>query len=292
MNEPTPPNSHSESRTPRPDWLKIRLPSGEAYFRLKSIMRRSGLHTVCESALCPNISECWSSGTATFMILGNICTRHCMYCAVTSGQPARVDPDEPARVADAVKLMGIRHAVVTSVTRDDLNDGGAEIFYLTAHAIRRTCQQTKIELLVPDFAGRRESVERVVEAHADVFNHNIETVPRLYDKVRPIARYERSLDVLRLAAELNSSSITKSGIMIGMGEEPEEVLSVFKDLRSVGCRYLTIGQYLQPSRQHHSVARFYTPDEFADLKTQAESLGFECVDSGPLVRSSYHARIE
>jgi len=276
----------------RPEWLKVRLPSGETYFRLRALMKGAHLHTVCESALCPNVAECWGSGTATFLILGSICTRRCLYCAVKSGTPGSLDWDEPGRVAEAVRQMNLRHAVITSVTRDDVEDGGAEIFRLTIFAIREKCPGATIEVLVPDFGGRRESIARVVEARPEVFNHNVETVPRLYPEVRPEAHYERSLEVLRHAAELDPALITKSGIMIGMGEETGEILSVFRDLRSAGCRYLTVGQYLQPSRRHHPVARYYAPAEFEELKREAEAMGFEYVVSGPLVRSSYHATVK
>ncbi|MBI2836827.1 MAG: lipoyl synthase [Acidobacteria bacterium] len=276
----------------RPAWLKIKLPTGESYFKLKALMRGSGLHTVCESALCPNIADCWGMGTATFMILGEVCTRRCSYCAVTSGRPPYLDRDEPVKVAAAVKEMGIRHAVITSVARDDLPDGGAEIFYETIQAVRANCPGTTIEVLVPDFRGRPESVEKVMEARPEVFNHNVETVPRLYREVRPSGRYDRSLDLLRLAGRIDSSVITKSGIMVGLGETADEVIAVLADLRDSGCRYLTIGQYLRPSREHHEVARYYTPEEFAALKDGALGLGFDDVVSGPLVRSSYHARIK
>lgn len=278
--------------SPRPDWLKVKLPTGETYFRLKSLIRSSGLHTVCESALCPNISDCWGHGTATFMILGEICTRSCAYCAVASGKPPLLDLEEPARVASAVASMKLRHAVVTSVARDDLSDGGAGIFARTIEAIRQRCPKTTIEVLVPDFRGRRDQIETVMAARPDVFNHNIETVPRLYKAVRPSSKYERSLDVLRVATEIDSRVVTKSGIMVGLGEESDEVRRVFKDLGEAGCRYLTVGQYLRPSVEHHPVEKYYSPEEFAELKAYAESLGFEDVVSGPLVRSSYHADIK
>ena len=273
----------------RPEWLKVRLPSGETYFGLKRIVRGSGLHTVCESALCPNIADCWGSGAATFMILGNTCTRRCGYCAVAKGQPAVLDLDEPRRVAAAVRRMGISHAVVTSVTRDDLPDGGAEVFSQTICEIRWACPGTTVEVLVPDFRGRRGSLERVVEARPDVFNHNIETVPRLFRELRPGADYAVSLDVLRLAAELDPAMITKSGIMVGLGENTDELLAVYEDLHRASCSCLTIGQYLQPARKLHPVVRYYSPREFEDLKSAAERMGFTNVLSGPLVRSSYHA---
>lgn len=277
---------------PRPHWLRVKLPASESYFRLRSLMRGSALHTVCESALCPNIGECWGSGTATFMILGSTCTRSCSYCAVTSGRPRGLDLKEPRRVADAVRTMGVRHAVVTSVARDDLPDGGAEIFHQTIRAIRGLCPETSIEVLVPDFRGRAESVTRVLDARPEVFNHNVETVPRLYREVRPSSRYERSLDVLRQAAAIAPEVITKSGLMVGLGETVAEIEVVLRDLRSVGCRYLTIGQYLRPSVDHHPIVRYYAPEEFRDLKAFADGLGFELVLAGPLVRSSYHAHVE
>ncbi|MEW6368947.1 MAG: lipoyl synthase [Acidobacteriota bacterium] len=285
-----------DSRDPRrpagrPDWLKVRLPSGETYFGLKRMMRGSELHTVCESALCPNIGDCWGSGTATFLILGNTCTRRCGYCAVAKGHPKGLDLDEPSRVAAAVSQMGIAHAVVTSVTRDDLPDGGAEAFNRTIRAIRQACPRTTIEVLVPDFRGRRESVQCVVDARPDVFNHNIETVPRLFRGIRPGADYAVSLDVLRIAMDLDSGMITKSGIMVGLGETEGELVAVFEDLHRAGCRCLTVGQYLQPSRKLHPVMRYYSPEEFRELKRVAEKIGFTNVLSGPLVRSSYHASV-
>ena len=274
---------------PKPQWLKARAPVGENYHDLKRLARSLGLHTVCESAQCPNIGECWHHKTATFMMLGNLCTRRCGFCAVPKGRPEPIDFDEPRRVAEAVAKLGLQHAVITSVNRDDDNLGGARAFALVIEEIRRQAPGCRVEVLIPDFQGDRESIRTVVEARPEILNHNTESVPRLYRVVRSGARYERSLELLRYSKELNPGAVTKSGVMVGLGEETHELLSVFRDLAAVGCDILTIGQYLRPSRDHLPMARLYTPREFAELKTEALRIGFRHVESGPLVRSSYHA---
>lgn len=257
--------------------------------RLKALLRRSNLHTVCEEARCPNIGECWDAGTATFMILGAVCTRSCGFCAVTSGRPAGLDWEEPVRVARAVKRMGLRHAVVTSVNRDDLPDGGAYIFAATIRWIRRLSPGTTVEALVPDMLGSAEALAMVMRARPGVFNHNVETVPRLYHRVRPRAIYQRSLTLLRMAKAQDGNVLTKSGLMVGLGEAGEEIAQVMSDLRDAGCDILTIGQYLRPSPKHLPIERYYHPDEFVALAALGRSLGFKHVEAGPLVRSSYHA---
>ncbi len=274
-------------RERRPEWLKARIPSGESYARIKSLIDGNHLHTVCEEARCPNMGECWNHGTATFMILGDICTRSCGFCAVTTGKPTELDADEPRRVAEAVQRMGIRHAVITSVNRDELYDGGAQIFAETIRHIRSLCPGTKVEVLIPDFKGDELALNIVLDAFPDVLNHNTETVPRLYPAVRPQAKYERTLELLDRAKR--RGFLTKSGLMVGIGEEAEEISSVMKDLRAVGCDILTIGQYLQPTKNHLPVARYVHPDEFAGWRGLGKELGFKHVESGPLVRSSYHA---
>ena len=274
---------------PKPEWLKARAPVGENYHALKKLARSLGLHTVCESAQCPNIGECWHHKTATFMMLGNLCTRRCGFCAVPKGRPEPIDFDEPRRVAKAVAVLGLQHAVITSVNRDDDLVGGARAFAMVISEIRSQAPGCRVEVLIPDFQGDRVAIEVVVEARPEVLNHNTETVPRLYRVVRSGARYQRSLDLLRFAKELNPRGVTKSGVMVGLGEETRELLEVFRDLAAVGCDILTIGQYLRPSRDHLPMARLYTPREFAELKAEALSMGFRHVESGPLVRSSYHA---
>ncbi len=274
---------------PKPEWLKARAPVGENYHSLKRLARSLGLHTVCESAQCPNIGECWHHKTATFMMLGNLCTRRCGFCAVPKGRPEPIDFDEPRRVAQAVAVLGLEHAVITSVNRDDDNLGGARAFALVIDEIRRQAPGCRVEVLIPDFQGDKESIRTVVEARPEILNHNTESVPRLYRVVRSGARYERSLDLLRHSKELSPGGLTKSGVMVGLGEETAELLDVFRDLAGVGCDILTIGQYLRPSRDHLPMARLYTPREFAELKTEALRMGFRHVESGPLVRSSYHA---
>jgi lipoyl synthase len=271
-----------------PPWLKVRAPGGPGYTQTIATVRGLGLHSVCQEARCPNIGECWAHRTATFMLLGDTCTRNCAFCAVAHGRPLAVDPDEPARVAEAVERLGLQHVVVTSVNRDDLPDGGATHFAATARAIKVRLPACRVEVLVPDFQGDRVAVATVTAAPVDVFNHNLETVPRLYRRARAGARYERSLDVLT-AARPRPGLLTKTGLMLGLGEEEHELLSVFHDLRTVGCDILTLGQYLRPSADHLPVTRYVTPEEFAALRSAALELGFRHVESGPLVRSSYHA---
>src|SRR5262245_58176869 len=283
---PLVPVSHRE---PKPPWLKVRAPGSPSYLRLKSLMRELSLHTVCEEAHCPNIGECWTHGTATFMILGDVCTRACGYCAVGHGRPAAIDSDEPARVADAVQKLGLEHVVVTSVDRDDVHDGGASIFAATIREIRARTPRTSIEVLIPDFRGDEGSLHAVLDAQPDILNHNTETVPRLYRLARSGGRYARTLELLDRSRRYAPAIATKSGIMLGLGEEREEILATLADLRRVGCAILTLGQYLRPSPAHLPMARYYHPDEFADLKTAALEMGFAHVESGPLVRSSYHA---
>lgn len=272
-----------------PEWIKARAPVGEAVFGLKRLVRDLDLHTVCEEAACPNLGECWSHGTATFMLMGDVCTRNCGFCAVGHGKPVALDPQEPERVGQAIARLQLRHVVVTSVDRDDLADGGAAHFAATAHAIRRHLPDCSIEFLVPDFKGREESVDTVVAAPIDILNHNTETVPRLYKIARAGARYERSLTLLARAKQRRPGIITKTGLMLGLGEERAELLDVFEHLVAVGCDILTLGQYLQPSRDHLPVVRYAHPDEFQDLRSEALRLGIRHVEAGPLVRSSYHA---
>ena len=282
---PATPDSH-----PRPPWLRVRFFGGQNYQDLKRILRTLDLHTVCESARCPNMGECWEHRTATFMILGNICTRACGFCAVPSGRPiSPPDEDEPERVAHAVERMGLRYAVVTSVNRDDQADGGAAIFAATIRSIRERVPGCKVEVLIPDFRGVWSALETVLEARPDVLNHNVETVPRLYSQVRKAAVYERSLELLLRAKQFAPRTPTKTGMMLGLGEHREEVLAAMEDLVRQGTDILTIGQYLQPTPEHLPVIRFVHPDEFAEYKQRGERMGFRHVESGPLVRSSYHA---
>jgi lipoic acid synthetase len=271
----------------RPDWLKARIPAGENFSRLKGIVGDHHLHTVCEEARCPNMGECWNHGTATFMILGDVCTRSCGFCAVKTGRPTELDANEPKRVAEAVKLLGLRHTVITSVNRDELYDGGAQIFAETIRQVRALNPFTKIEVLIPDFKGEEFALNIVLDALPDILNHNTETVPRLYRTVRPQARYDQSLQLLDRAKR--RGFLTKTGLMLGIGERPEEVLEVMNDLRTVDCDILTLGQYLQPTKDHLPVDRFVHPDEFAMFKEEGLKIGFKHVESGPLVRSSYHA---
>jgi len=278
-----------ETRPKRPQWLKAPAPVGENYRELKSLVTDLRLHTVCESAACPNVGECWNHRTATFMILGNVCTRRCGFCNIQKGEPLAVDYDEPRRVAEACAALGLRYAVVTSVNRDDRKDGGAELFALTIEAIRRRVPGCKIEVLVPDFQGSREAMRIVMDARPDVLNHNVETVPRLYRPVRAAARFERSLEMLSLAKSLRLEIPTKSGLMVGLGETSEEVLDVLRALRAHHVDIATIGQYLRPTPKHLPVLRYAAPEEFAAWKRAGEALGFTHVESGPLVRSSYHA---
>ena len=272
-----------------PPWLKVRAPGGPGFAETMATVRELGLHTVCQEARCPNIGECWGHRTATFMLLGDTCTRNCGFCAVTHGRPLAVDPAEPLRVASAVARLGLRHVVVTSVNRDDLADGGAAHFAATAGAIKRLLPGCRVEVLVPDFQGNLASVAEVVASPIDVFNHNLETVPRLYRRVRAGARYARSLAVLEAARRAREGLLTKTGLMLGLGETQEELASVFRDLRSIGCDILTLGQYLRPSGEHLPVERYLPPEEFVALGAEALALGFRHVEAGPLVRSSYHA---
>jgi lipoic acid synthetase len=276
-------------RVPKPDWLKVRAPGSENYHRLKGLMRSLGLHTVCEEANCPNIGECWHHGTATFMILGGTCTRSCGYCNVTHGTPAAADEQEPIKVASAIHALALDYVVVTSVDRDDLPDFGATHFARTIRETRDRIPSCRLEVLIPDFQGDRDALRIVLEARPDVLNHNIETVPRLYRTARPGGRYQRALDVLRNSREIAPAIPTKSGLMVGLGEEWDEVVQTLRDLREAGVSIVTIGQYLRPSLANLPMTRYYTPDEFAELKRIGLELGFGHVESGPLVRSSYHA---
>jgi lipoyl synthase len=276
-------------RAPKPAWLRAKAPVGDNFHNLKRLARGLGLHTVCESAQCPNIGECWNHKTATFMLLGDICTRRCGFCAVPKGRPQPIDWDEPRRVAEAVATLGLKHAVVTSVNRDDDNIGGARIFAETIREIRELTPDCRIEVLIPDFQGVEESLRIVLEAKPDLLNHNTETVPRLYRAVRSGARYERTLGLLENAKKFSPGMVTKSGVMVGLGESAEELVEVFQDLGSRGVDILTVGQYLRPSKDHLPIARFYAPEEFDYLRNEALRFGFRHVESGPLVRSSYHA---
>jgi len=278
-----------EKKLQKPDWLRIKLTAGENYTEIKQMMRTKTLHTVCEEARCPNIYECWTNRTATFMILGDICTRACRFCAVNTGLPTELDLQEPERVAEAAEQMDLRHCVVTSVARDDLADGGASIFAATIRAIRKRLPFCRVEVLIPDFMGNWDALQVVMDANPDILNHNIETVRRLSDRVRAKAKYERSLELLKRAKEMKPKIPTKSSIMLGVGEEREEILQAMDDLRAVDCNILTLGQYLQPTPKHLPVERYVHPDEFVELKQEGKNRGFRHVESGPLVRSSYHA---
>ena len=276
-------------RQPKPEWLRAKAPVGDNFHNLKKLARGLGLHTVCESAQCPNIGECWNHKTATFMLLGDICTRRCGFCAVPKGRPKAIDWDEPRRVAEAVATLGLKHAVVTSVNRDDDNVGGAKIFAETIREIRELVPDCRVEVLIPDFQGLEEPLRIVLEANPNVLNHNTESVPRLYRVVRSGARYQRTLDLLSNAKRWDPQMVTKSGVMVGLGETTNELIEVFHDLGSRGVDILTVGQYLRPSKDHLPMARFYAPAEFVYLKEEALKFGFKHVESGPLVRSSYHA---
>ena len=276
-------------KQPKPSWLRAKAPVGDNFHNLKKLARGLGLHTVCESAQCPNIGECWNHRTATFMLLGDICTRRCGFCAVPKGRPQAIDWDEPRRVAEAVATLGLKHAVITSVNRDDDNIGGARIFAQTIEEVRRVAPDCRVEVLIPDFQGIDEALRIVLEARPNVLNHNTETVPRLYRAVRSGARYERTLRLLERSKEISPNIATKSGVMVGLGEDIAELLEVFRDLAQRKVDILTVGQYLRPSRDHLPIARFYTPQEFEFLKVEALRMGFRHVESGPLVRSSYHA---
>ena len=276
----------------RPEWLRVKLPTGGNFAAIQSMMRGNALHTVCEEARCPNLGECWNNRTATFMILGRVCTRHCGFCAVQSGRPNELDLQEPERVAGVVEDMGLRHVVVTSVARDDLLDGGASIFAETIRAIRRRTPECSVEVLIPDFQGDWDALRLVMDARPDILNHNVETVERLSDHVRSKAKYPRSLELLRQAKLMEPSSFTKSSIMLGLGEEHEEIRRTLEDLRRVGVDIVTVGQYLRPTMHHLPLERYYTPDEFAEIRKEALDMGFAHCESGPLVRSSYHAHTQ
>jgi lipoic acid synthetase len=282
-------STRERETTRKPDWLRIKLATGGNYAELKDMMRSKTLHTVCEEARCPNIYECWANRTATFMILGDICTRACRFCAVKTGLPTELDLQEPERVAEAAEQMGLRHCVVTSVARDDLSDGGASIFVATIHAIRARLPLCSVEVLIPDFQGNWDALQHVMDAKPDILNHNIETVKRLSDRVRAKAKYDRSLELLQRAKAMAPSIPTKSSIMLGLGETWDEIVEAMDDLRAVDCNILTLGQYLQPSPNHLAVERYVHPDEFAGLKVEGMTRGFSHVESAPLVRSSYHA---
>jgi lipoyl synthase len=273
--------------TTRPEWLKVKAPGGESYAKIRAMMRSKSLHTVCEEAHCPNIGECWGHGTATFMILGDICIRNCRFCAITTGKPMPPHPEEPFNVAESIRTMNLQHAVITSVTRDDLQDGGANHWADTIRQAKSVNDNTTIEVLIPDFMGNIEQLKIVLEAKPDILNHNMETVPRIYDRVRPKAVYENSLNILKVAKDFGF--ITKSGLMVGIGEQKEEIFEVLKDLRKINVDIVTIGQYLQPTKKHLAVDRFVTPDEFKEYKMFGMQIGFRHVVAGPLVRSSYHA---
>jgi lipoyl synthase len=276
--------------SPKPPWLKVRAPGGPNFLRLKGLMRQWNLHSVCEEAHCPNVGECWEDLTATFMILGDVCTRNCGYCAVTHGRPVWEDREEPERVGRAIRELGLEHAVITSVNRDDLADGGAAHFAATIREVRRHAPRCRVEVLIPDFQGNAESLQTVIEAGPDVLNHNTETVPRLYKVARHGGRYERTLDLFRRARRSAPTLVTKSGIILGLGEERHELLATMRDLRGADVNLLTLGQYLRPSPQHLPIARYYRPEEFRGLAEAGRAMGFAHVEAGPLVRSSYHAK--
>lgn len=286
MSEPIPATTE-QTRVPKPKWLRVKLPTGENYRKVRGLVDQHKLHTICESGNCPNMGECWGEGTATFMILGNICTRSCGFCAVATGRPLAADMKEPERVAESIRLMGVKHAVLTSVDRDDLADGGSTIWFETVAAVRRSSPGTTMETLIPDFAGKWENLQRIIDAAPEVVSHNLETVRRLTKQVRIQAKYDRSLEVLLRLKQ--GGMRTKSGVMLGLGESEEETLETIDDLASVGVDILTLGQYLQPTPKHLPVAAFITPEKFAEYKTYALGKGFRYVESGPLVRSSYHA---
>ncbi len=283
-----PPSGILPSR--KPPWLKVNAPGGPNYLKLKRLVREQRLHTICEEAHCPNIGECWEQRTATFLILGDICTRNCGFCAVKHGKPTELDLAEPERVAQAIQCLGLEHAVITSVNRDDQADGGAPIFAAVIRKVRELSPGCSVEVLIPDFRGSEVALSTVVEAAPDILNHNMETVPRLYREVRPGSRYERSLELFARARRMASKIVTKSGIILGFGEEREELLQTMADLREVDCDILTLGQYLRPSQQHLPIVKYYTPEEFRELKAIGDGMGFKHVEAGPLVRSSYHAR--
>ena len=280
-------NPKKQFKKRKPSWLKVKLPSGSAYKNVRDLTKKYSLHTICESGNCPNMGECWGAGTATFMILGNICTRSCGFCNVMTGRPLEVDKNEPKNVAESIRLMKVKHAVITSVDRDELPDGGASIWVETINEIRKLCPETTMETLIPDFKGKEKDIQKIIDAAPEIVSHNLETVRRLTKKVRIQAKYDRSLHTLKI---LNEGGMkTKSGIMLGLGEELEEVIQSMKDLRSVGVSIVTLGQYLQPTKKHLPVVEFINPEKFEYLKQKGLSLGFRHVESGPLVRSSYHA---
>ena len=285
----TQPTEKLQPKRHLPEWLKVKMPGSPRYLKLQNLMKDQKLHTVCEEAHCPNIGECWDRGTATFMILGEICTRACRYCAVTTGRPKTLDLQEPKRVAETVLSMGLRYCVITSVNRDDLPDGGAYIFGCCINQIREASPDCRVEVLIPDFAGSWSALKTVIEAGPAVLNHNIESTIRIFPKVRPKGSYELSMQLLAKAKDIDSNMVTKSGIIVGMGESVDEVLETMADLRKVDCDLLTIGQYLRPSIKHLAIDRFYRPEEFEELRKSGEAMGFKHVASGPLVRSSYHA---
>ncbi len=272
-----------------PDWLKVKIGSGEVFVKMKSLLRSAKLHTICEEAKCPNIAECFGSGTAVFLILGNICTRNCGYCNVKHGKPLSLNINEPKDVAESVKILGLNYTVITSVTRDDLEDGGASVFYKTVKEIKKLNKNCKVEVLIPDFKGSLESLKKVIESNPDVVNHNIEVVQQLFPLIRPEGDYKTSLALLKNIKKINNKMKTKSGLMIGLGETKNQILQTMKDLRKADIDLLTVGQYLQPTKKHIEIKKYYTPEEFYELKKIAFKLGFEHVESGPLVRSSYHA---
>lgn len=292
---PDPPETTREtnhartSKVPKPSWLRVPFPRGSTYERIKRIVRENGLHTVCQAAACPNLGECWSHGTATFMILGDVCTRNCSFCGVPSGMPGTLERDEPIRVAHAAAAMGVKHVVVTSVTRDDLPDGGASIFSETIRQVRKENPDARTEVLIPDFKGDDGALRHVLDSPVEIVAHNVETVPRLYSSLRPQAGYARSVHLIHRLKQLHPGVVTKSGFMVGLGETWKELTEVMKDLFHVGCDVLTIGQYLRPGKDHHPVIRYYLPTEFESLKEAARDIGFREVMSGPLVRSSYRA---
>ena len=272
-----------------PDWLKVKIGGGESFVRMKSLLRNTKLHTICEEAKCPNIAECFGSGTAVFLILGDVCTRSCKYCNVRHGTPLPLNPSEPKDVAESVKKLGLKYAVITSVTRDDLADGGAGVFFQTVREVKKLNTNCKVEVLIPDFKGDIDSLRRVLDSNPNVVNHNIEVVQNLFSEIRSQGDYDTSLEVLKNIKNINKNVKTKSGFMVGLGESNEQILKTIKDLRNVGVDYLTIGQYLQPTKDHAEIKKYYSPGEFDELKKIALDLGFEHVESGPLVRSSYHA---
>ena len=273
-----------------PDWLKVKIPGGKNYIEMKQLLRKSHLHTICEEAKCPNLAECFGCGTSVFLILGDVCSRNCRYCNVAHGSPKQLNPNEPELVAKSVVELNLKYAVITSVTRDDLEDGGANVFAKTIREIRKMSPSCGVEVLIPDFLGSSDALKTVVDAHPDVINHNIEVVERLFESIRPQGNYQLSLEVLKKAKQLDPSIHSKSGLMVGLGESWDEVIKTLEDLRSVGVEFVTIGQYLQPSKNHVKISKYYTPEEFERLKKIAYGLGFVHVESGPLVRSSYHAQ--